>query len=122
MGPIFKRIGNERDAQRYLIEPLSETTHIKSILIKRFLTFLDQIRKSTKTVSKFLLNSILLDANSVTGFNLCNILLRTDKASIHDFVPNDAFQTKYHQIHPQEEWRLRFIEEILEIKNTQLLM
>ena len=33
-----------RETHRYLIEPLSGTSHVKSILVKRFLTFLEQIR------------------------------------------------------------------------------
>ena len=87
-----------RETHRYLIEPLSNTEHIKKVLIKRFLTFLDQIRKSDKTASKFLLETIYKDARSTTGANLRNILLRTNKTDVCQLVPNDAFDVHYYPI------------------------
>ena len=102
-----------RETHRYLIEPLSSTTRIKTILIKRFLSFLDQIRKSSKSASKFLFNSSLLDPRSTTGSNLRDILLRPDKTCIADLNPNDAFQIQYHPIKPEEKWRLPFINDII---------
>ena len=53
-----------RETHRYLVEPLSNTAHIKQVLIKRFLSFLDQIRKSDKTATMFLLETIHQDARS----------------------------------------------------------
>ena len=79
-----------RGTHRRLIEPLSEVTHIKTVLMKRFLNFVQQIKKSSKKASKFLLESIQHDARSITGSNLRNILLKTDKTSIQDLVPNDV--------------------------------
>ena len=104
---------------RYLIEPLSGTSHVKSILVKRFLTFLEQIRKSKKCASKHLLNSIIFDTRSTTGSNLRNILLNTGKSQIQEIVPNDAFEVKYHPIKSQDKWKLPFINDIIEHKNDQ---
>ena len=109
-----------KETHRYLIEPLSETTHLKTFLIKRFLTFLEQIRNSNKSASKFLLESILLDTRSTTGSNLRNILLRTDKADVRDLIPRDAFAEKYNLIPVEEEWRLPFIRDIIEAKQDQM--
>ena len=103
-----------------LIEPLSEITHVKIILIKRFLTFLAQIQNSNRSASKFLLESILHDTNSTTGSNLRNILLKTDKSDVIELVPNDAFQLKYHQIEDHETWKVPLIKEIIETKQEQL--
>jgi hypothetical protein len=109
-----------RESHRYLIEPLSNVVHIKTILVKRFLTFLEQIRKSEKSASKFLLETILHDARSTTGSNLRNILLKTDKSDVSELVPDDAFQLKYHPIQSEEQWRLPFIFDIIEAKNDQM--
>ena len=84
-----------RETHRYIIEPSSETPHIKSVMK----TFLEQIRKSTKLATKSLLNTILLDSRSTTGSNLLNILLRMDKSSMHDLVPSDDTTIDYHPIH-----------------------
>ena len=67
-----------RESHRRLIEPLSDTTHLKTILIKRFLLFLQQIRNSSKIACKFLLETICLDTRSTTGSNLRRILLLTE--------------------------------------------
>ena len=109
-----------RESHKYLIEPLSQTTHIKIVLVKRFLTFLEQIRKSNKSASKFLLDSIFQDTGSTTGSNLRNILLNTDKTHVRELCPQDAFNFKYHQIPQEEQWRLPFIQDIIEAKNGQM--
>ena len=106
-----------RESHRYLIEPLSKMKHIKIILIKRFLSFLEQIKRSNKSATKLLLLSIRHDVRSTTGSNLRNILLKTDKACISDLAPNDAFKIEYHPINDEENWRLPFIEDIIETKN-----
>ena len=93
---------------------------MKTILIKRFLSFLQQIRKSNKISSKFLLESILLDTRSTTGSNLREILLLTDKSHVSELVPNDAFQVKYHPLEAEEEWKVNLIHEIIQIKEEQL--
>ena len=109
-----------RGTHRRMIEPLSRVQHIKFVLVKQFLSFLQQIKNSTKNATKFLLDSILLDANSVTGSNLRNILLMTDKASIHHLVPDDVLNMRYHQIEESEVWKISIIEEIIEIKNSNM--
>ena len=105
---------------RRLIEPLSEVTHIKTVLMKRFLNFVQQIKKSSKKASKFLLESIQHDARSITGSNLRNILLKTDKTSIQDLVPNDVLNIEYHPIQEDENWKVSTIQELIEAKNSNL--
>ena len=109
-----------RGTHRRLIEPLSEVTHIKTVLMKRFLNFVQQIKKSSKKSSKFLLESIQHDARSITGSNLRNILLKTDKTSIRDLVPNDVLNIEYHPIQEDENWKVSFIQELIEAKNSNL--
>ena len=107
---------------RYLIEPLSKVMHIRKILIKRFLTFLDQIRKSNKHTSKFLLKTIISDTQSTTGSNLRNILIQTNKSEVHELVPADAYSIKYHPMVPDDEWKLEFIDDIIEAKNGKIVV
>ena len=88
--------------------------------MKRFLNFVQQIKKSSKKASKFLLESIQHDARSITGSNLRNILLKTDKTSIRDLVPNDVLNIEYHPIQEDENWKVSFIQELIEAKNSNL--
>ena len=56
-----------RETHRYLVELLSNTAHIKQVLVKRFLSFLDQIRKSDKTATKFLLETFIKMRDPLQG-------------------------------------------------------
>ena len=67
---------------RYLIEPISDMKHLKFTLMKRFLSFLNQIQNSSKNAPKQLLEYIKRDARSITGSNLRNLLLISDKDDI----------------------------------------
>ena len=89
-------------------------------MMHRFITFIEQIRKSTKNASKHLLESILLDARSTTGSNIRNILLLTDKSLIQELVPNDVLALKYNRIENEEKWKIIMAQEIIEIKNGNL--
>ena len=56
-----------RETHKYLIEPLSETKHISSVIYQRFLNFIQQINKSSKKLPKKLLKVLKHDVSSVTG-------------------------------------------------------
>ena len=72
------------ETHRYFIEPISGVKHLKFILIERFLGFLEQILKFRKTGPKHILKYVKHDVKSVTGSNLRNILLLTDKNTIEE--------------------------------------
>jgi len=63
-----------RNTHRYFVETVSGTTHVKTILIKNFLSFISQIEKSNKMASKALLTTIKHNVSTVTGSNLRNNL------------------------------------------------
>ena len=111
-----------RESHRYFIEPLSKVTHIRTILQKRFLSFLEQIRNSNKCATKFLLDTIMQDTRSTTGSNLRNILLLTEKSDVRELVPSDVQKMKYHPISPENEWKVGFINHIIEAKNGQVVV
>ena len=100
-------LGLPRDTHRYFIEPLSGRCHVKSDLIKRFLSFLDMIRKSKKLSLIHVLKKVSDDVRSVTGSNLQKIMLRSSKAVFRE-VPDG------------EEWRIDFVKEIIDIENDRL--
>lgn len=79
-----------RESHKYLIEPLSEEPHIKKILIKRFLSFIEHMKSSSKIMTKKLFEIVKNDVSSVTGSNLRNIMLMVNKTSIEELNPTDA--------------------------------
>ena len=84
---------------RNLVEPVSQQLHLKKLLIKRFLSFIQQIQKSDKILPKQLLNIIVNDTRSITGCNLRRIGpsgLRAPALQTlggHYFGPSGAVQT-----------------------------
>ena len=63
-----------RSSSRSLIEPLTGTSHLMKVLIKRFLTFVDSIKTSKKIALKNLYKVVKDDCRSVTGKNLTKIM------------------------------------------------
>ena len=105
---------------RNLIEPISETRHLKFVLLDRFLSFLSQIQKSKKLVPKQLLNFISNDVGSTTGSNLRNLLLLTDKNSIEEINSDDVRSMNYHPIEEKDAWKVNLIKELTNIKYNEL--
>ena len=101
---------------RNLIEPISRYPHLRKVLIKRFLKFLDQIRRSSKMVPKLLLTVIQNNVRSTTGSNLRNILLQTAKTSIDKIVVNDANSIEYHKLAETDLWKVLLIRELTDVK------
>ena len=109
-----------RQTHRCLIEPVSEVQHLKFVLIQRFLGFLEQIEKSSKIVPKHILKYARSDVRSITGSNIRNILLLTEKDAFADITKRDIRELKYKEIAKDDFWKIGFIREIIEVKNEQL--
>ena len=109
-----------KETHRRLIEPLSGIPHIKFSMLKRFLAFLQQIRNSNKEASKFLLDSIYKDTNSITGSNLRNILLMTGKATVSELVPDDVSSLQYHPMPEDEMWKVSILQELIDAKHGNM--
>ena len=107
------------NTHKYLIESITKSPHLKFVLLKRFLGFLDKIRKGKKTKLRHILKFVENDCQSVTGLNLRNILLLTDKHKIEDLCQSDIFHLTYRPIPENERWRPSLLEELLEIRDEQ---
>ena len=67
---------------RNLIEPVSQTSNLKFVLLERFLGFLNQIEELKKQIPKQLFSFIKQDVISITDFYLRYIVLLTDKQRV----------------------------------------
>ena len=105
---------------RYLIEPVSDHHHPKKILIKRFLSFIRQIRKSGKILPKQLLNVIQNDTRSIPGSNIRKILLLTKIVKLEEISNNDVEENETDVIQEENLWREELIKKITDIKFGQL--
>ena len=102
---------------RYLIEPLTGDPHVSRILVSRFLSFLNKVESCKKTPLQTLLNIVKNDVRSITGSNIRKILLNTGKRLIGEVRHEDM---SYHDIPPDEAWRVDLLKELLEVKHEDL--
>ena len=104
----------------WYIEPISESSHVKIILIKRFLTFVQALKSSPKLILTNLLKMISKDVQSVTGSNLRKILLLVNKSDVDDLVPEDSSKIQYRPEDEENTWKIRMVKELIEVRNGTL--
>ena len=104
----------------FYIESVSESPHIKSILIKRFLNFVNAVRFSSKSILRNLYRMIAKDVRSVTGSNLRRILLLVNKSNVNDLLSTDSAQIQYREENPGNKWKIDLVKEIIEVRNDKL--
>ena len=102
---------------RYLIEPLTGMEHVKRVLIRRFLSFMEKIAKSGKKAIRMLMETSKKDVRSVTGRNFREIMLLVGKTSVESVTKADGNKVEYFPLKQSDKWRVEFIKEIIEIKN-----
>ena len=60
---------------------------------------------------------ISTDVRTVTGSNLRNILLLTNKLQVDSLEPSMVDTIKYHQIDDREKWRIGIVRELIDLKH-----
>ena len=105
---------------RNLVEPVSQQLHLKKLLIKQFLSFIQQIQKSDKILPKQLLNIIVNDTRSITGCNLRRILLLVKRSKIEEITKEDVENIEYAKLEDDDCWRVNLIKEITNVKFGQV--
>ena len=104
-----------RRTHKYLIEPLSGKPHIVKSLWRRYLRFVDKINEGEKTVLRRVMEMIKRDTRSVTGRNLRHL-----RQMSPDFDESrlDVYSKPYKVIPVEDEWRVPFIQELIEGKKS----
>ena len=105
----------------YLVEPISDQPHVRTLLARRFLTFVQAIRRSKKSAIRSLLRVIEFDTRSATGNSLKSILLKTKFDDIKQLKSSDV-KAMYRDAPASEQYRVGFIKEIIAVKNNILEM
>ena len=93
---------------RYFMEPLTGLAHTSRILAKRYLSFIESIRNSSKTAIKSLLNLVQNDVRSTTGHNLKTVMLLTGRKRIQELKSGQE-DFEYHNIPEADLWKVAMI-------------
>ena len=105
---------------RSLIQPLTNDVHVKILLIRRFLTFMEKIKKSGKAPLVMLMTAAMADCRSTTGSNFRNIMLLVGKTSVYDVKLEDIDKISYFKMEEEDLWKVSTVKEIIEAKAGNL--
>ena len=106
-----------RESHRYLIEPISQTSHLKMQLVKKFIKFSTTLSTCDKPHIRYLQNIQKNDFRSVFGRNCRNICAEDGSLEIENVSISNL---NYNPVPINEEHRIPLIQELLEIRAGRL--
>ena len=111
------------DTHKYFVEYLGGV-HAHTMIISRFVNFLQSALKSKKLAVQFMLRRSLANVNSITGKNASHIQqltgFRYDILNISKkWLKNNL---KFCELEEKEKWRVRLVKEITDIKQNILTL
>ena len=112
-------------SHRYLIEHISASSHLKSVLYKRYLTFVQSLKQSKKKCLSELSKIVIMDHGSITGQDLSMIAKDAglDTFRIMNMSPNAvADLLEFAPVPENCEWQVNLIKELLEIRSGGLVV
>ena len=113
----------DRCTHRFLLEPLSEALHLKTMLLSKFVSFHRTLVTSSKFPVRFLARLLETDLRSVHGQNLCNIaqLCEVDWPLNLEDLTSKLVKRKicYKAVPGGHEWKLGICKDLLEIRDNE---
>ena len=106
-----------RNSHKYLIEPISQNSHLKVKLIKRFINFAKALSKCDKPHIKYLHDIQQFDYRSVYGRNCKNI---TAESGVDSILEASHLDIAYESVPPEEKYRISLIQELLDMRSGKL--
>ena len=108
-------------AHKYFIEHVSDSKHIKSIIFKRFLTFIQSIRNSKKKCLAALADFCCNDQGSTSCQNLNIISKESGLDNILDRHPSEILQEIVYSPIPIEDlWKINLLDELFQLRSGNL--
>ena len=109
----------DRRTHRYLLEGMSESIHLKTMLLSRFVSFHQALRTSTKFPVRFLARLCENDLRTTHGKNLAEIARLCDKPVA--LLTSQIVKAKisYRHVPEDQEWRLGLCTELRKIRDTE---
>ena len=109
-------------AHKYLIEPLSGQ-HAFTMLLSRYVKFLQSAKKSPKIAVQYLLQKVLRNCNTMTGKNVRYILDKVGGQDIFGVNPLLIKKNlKFNNITEENAWRVNLVKELTNVKQNILTL
>ena len=104
----------------WLVEELSGAHHAKKLIYKKYIGFLNNLKKNKRKSVNFLLSYVIDNVQSFTGRNIRKILMDTDTKIVPGVTKKVQLQNyQVHATPESEQWRLPLLESLLAIKNDE---
>ena len=101
---------------RWVLEAVS-SANLKTMLLSRFIKFVNAIMKTAKPALKFLLSVVSADVRSLTGSNLRSIL-RTTGVQVRPGVthPGAVKKVTLHKVPEGQEWKVPLLHSLIAVR------
>ena len=108
-------------AHKYLMEHVSSSKHIRTIVYQRFLTFIQSLMRSKKKCLSALVNFVVNDPGSTTCQNLNIISKESGLTNILEKNPNFVKNSiMYAPIPAEDSWKVDLLDELLLLRSGDL--
>ena len=95
--------------------------HAETMLITRYISFVQSLRKSTRPSVIYLLVKVRQNVNSVTGRNIRHVLDVTGNKDIFSIKTDDVKKVhKFCETQEDDKWKVDFVKEIVNIGQNVL--
>ena len=103
------------------MEPLVGTPHVSRTLVRRYMSFIEKIRSSSKSSLSQLLTTVQGDVRLTTGHNLRHVMLLTGSNRIDSLKPGNT-DFEYRMVDESEKWGIGFLEELINVRQEELVV
>ena len=109
-------------AHKYLLEPLGGT-HAYTMLLVRFVKFLQTAQKSSKLAVQLMLQRVMNNYDTVTGRNFLKIqsLVDSEENLLNMPISKIKSKLKFCPISDNDQWKISLIKEITDLKQNSLV-
>ena len=87
--------------------------------MRRYLSFIEKIKKSSKVALNQLLEMVMRDVRMTTGANLRFIMIQTGMNRVEDLKAGKV-DFEYHKVEKTDEWKIGFVKELVNVKQEEL--
>ena len=109
----------DRKSHRYLIEPLSETPHLRRSLLLGFNSFVKKLENSAKKAVRNVFDIVKDDCRSITGSNIRNITLECREDPNRPFSKINIKKKVFFQSPEDATWQILLIKELLRVRDRE---
>ena len=113
---IRNALNLDKRTHRYLLEPLAETVHLKTMILSRYVSFFKSLIKCRKFPVRFLARVQQFDMRTVLGKTLRKLTELCDVAVCDLNTSIVKKKIKYKSIPDEEKWRIWMAKELMDVR------